>query len=72
MAKQSATREKQQKGMLKSIGGRDDAESDAETAGEAAPDKAAGIGWIGYVGGLLWALVFCAAGVVGWLIFANG
>ena len=70
MAKQPAARVKQEKGMLKNIAGSDAPEPEAPAA--EAPSKAAPIGWIGYAGGVLWALVFCAAGLVAWLIFAGG
>jgi len=64
-----AEREKDEKSMLNSIGGRD--EKPAEPGAEA-PKKSASIGWMGYVGGALWAMVLLGAGAGVSLMIAGG
>lgn len=72
MAKQQASRRQNEQGMLKNIGGRDKPSSEPPVPSETGPSAAARIGWMEYVGGALWAMVFCGAGFVAWLYFANG
>lgn len=68
MAKQEV-REKHEQGMLNNIGGRD--EPAAEPAAPAAPKAKKPIGWMVYVGSVLWATFLCGAGLVAWLVIAK-
>jgi hypothetical protein len=67
MAKKKEARQDHEQGMLNNIGGRDE-----PSPNPAAPGASASIGWMGYVGGVLWATVLGGAGFIGWLAFTGG
>ena len=73
MAKQPSARDKNEQKVLDQIGGRGEAVP-APAAGnkKASAKPAARIGWMGITGGVLWAACFGGAGLIAWLVFANG
>ena len=73
MAAEQQARDQQEQGMLNNIGGREEEAPGPEAAapGIDTPGKSAGIGWMGYVGGLLWVTVLVGTGGVAWLIFIS-
>ena len=54
--------------MLNNISGRDEESPEPDAAASA---KGPSIGWMGYVGGVLWLSVLLAAGGVAWLVVAG-
>ena len=67
MANKQQDRQNHEKGMLNDIGGHE------EPAPEpAAPVASVSIGWMGYVGGVLWVSVLGVGGLIAWLAFKTG
>jgi len=69
MAKQKKERRAAEQGMLDNIAGRDEGAAGNAAASQ---EKSLRIGWMGYVGGVLWAMVLCGAGLAAWLAFTDG
>ena len=71
MADRETERRKTEQEALDQIAGREgDAAGSAPKA--AAPAKSRSLGWMDYVGGVLWLTVLAGAGAAGWLFFAGG
>ena len=72
MAEKQKDRHKQEQGMLNNIGGRGTPSPSPAEPSAAAPSAAVSIGWMGFVGGALWATVLCGVGLIAWLFFTRG
>jgi hypothetical protein len=72
MAKQPSARDKNEQEVLDHIGGRGEPAPASAAGNKKASAKAARIGWMGITGSILWAACFGGAGLVAWLVFANG
>lgn len=71
MANQEAERGKNEKDVLDQIAGRE-GEAAEPAAEAAAPSKKRALGWMGYLGCVLWFAVIVAAGALGWMVFLGG
>ena len=68
MANQEAERGKNEQDVLDQIAGREEEASEPAPA----PAKKRSLGWMGYLGCVLWFAVFVAAGALGWVLFVSG